>query len=85
MWFIIPELNLRVQWYGRPPIDIWIQVKQFIYGRDKGICQYCQNLVEYHKSQCHHILELSEGGTNHPGNLKTLCIDCHKDRHPFMK
>ncbi len=84
--FIIEELDkLRVPWFGRPPIDTWIKVKQWIYQRDQGICQYCHNQTEYKDTHCHHILELSESGTNHPSNLKTLCIACHKDRHPFMK
>jgi 5-methylcytosine-specific restriction endonuclease McrA len=60
-------------------------IKQYVYKRDGGICLYCKQPVEYHESHCHHVLELSEGGTNHPSNLKTLCVNCHKDRHPFMK
>jgi 5-methylcytosine-specific restriction enzyme A len=85
-YFIITELNnLRIPWYGRPLIEDWIKLKQFIYERDKGICQYCHKPVEYHFSHCHHIKELSEFGTNHPTNLKTLCVVCHKKRHPHMK
>jgi 5-methylcytosine-specific restriction endonuclease McrA len=52
--------------------------------RDEGICGYCFDVVELHKCHIHHALELSEGGTNHPSNLKVLCVDCHKARHPFM-
>lgn len=84
-YFQISELNLKIPWYGRPKLEDWVKLKQWIYERDKGICHYCQNPVEYHKSHCHHVLELSEGGSNHPSNLKTLCIECHKVRHPFMK
>jgi 5-methylcytosine-specific restriction endonuclease McrA len=84
--FIIPELpDLRFPWFSRPPIDLWIRLKQFVYERDGGLCQYCKQQVEYRSTHCHHTLELSEGGTNHPSNLKTLCIPCHKKRHPFMK
>lgn len=82
--FTIDEIGLKVPWYGRPPIDIWLKLKQYVYQRDKGICQYCGNPTPYEDSHCHHILELSENGTNHPSNLKTLCRDCHKIRHPFM-
>lgn len=83
--FTIPEFpNLRFSWYTRMPLDLWIKVKQHIYQRDNGQCQYCQEQVEYKSSHCHHTLELSEGGTNHPTNLKTLCVPCHKKRHPFM-
>jgi 5-methylcytosine-specific restriction endonuclease McrA len=84
-YFTIDDLpNLRFQWYSRLSFDTWIPLKQWVYQRDNGICQYCNLPVEYRKSHCHHVLELSENGTNHPSNLKTLCIKCHKKRHPFM-
>ncbi len=84
--FIVKELNnLRVPWYGRPPLDVWLKLKQFVYQRDEGLCQYCKELTRYEDTHCHHVLELSEGGTNHPSNLKTVCKPCHKERHPFMK
>ena len=83
--FTIDDLPHRFPWYTRMPIDLWIPLKQWIYERDKGICQYCDTQIEYLKTHCHHVLELSERGTNHPSNLKTVCVSCHKDRHPFMK
>lgn len=85
-YFIVEEIvGVRFPWYGRPPLDDWIKLKQYVYERDLGVCQYCEKQFPYEKTHCHHVLELSEGGTNHPMNLKTLCIGCHKDRHPFMK
>ena len=84
--FTITELpGKRFPWYSRMSIDLWIPLKQYVYQRDSGICQYCDNPTPYESSHCHHILELNEHGTNHPSNLKTLCQKCHKDRHPFMK
>jgi 5-methylcytosine-specific restriction endonuclease McrA len=77
--------GVRFPWYGRPPINLWVMLKQYTYKRDNGVCQYCQEPTEYIDTHCHHVLELSEGGTNHPSNLKTLCRRCHKQRHPFMK
>lgn len=83
--FTLDEIpGVRFSWYGRPPIDIWIKLKQFVYSRDHGVCQVCKEQTEYINSHCHHVLELSEHGTNHPSNLKTLCVKCHKKRHPFM-
>src|SRR3989442_12439712 len=32
-----------------------------------------------------HIRPLSQGGSNSPWNLRTLCEDCHLSRHPFMQ
>jgi hypothetical protein len=85
--FQISELSgLRFPWYGRMPVELWIPLKQFVYQRDKGICQCgCGQPIEYHKSHCHHTLPLSENGTNHPTNLKTLSVDHHEDKHPFMR
>jgi len=83
--FTIDELpDLRFQWFGRMPLETWKPLKQWVYQRDGGICQYCKTLTEYNKTHCHHVLELSENGSNHPSNLKTLCHKCHKTRHPFM-
>ena len=75
----------RFPWYTRMDIDLWAMIRQHVYAHDAGRCQYCAARVELFKCHIHHALELSEGGTNHPSNLKTLCIDCHKNRHPFMK
>lgn len=85
-YFTIPEIpDTRYPWYRRPQIDSWIKLKQHVYERDEGICQYCMQPAEYNHSHCHHVLPLSEGGTNHPTNLKTLCVECHEARHPFMQ
>jgi 5-methylcytosine-specific restriction endonuclease McrA len=85
-YFTVEELpGLYFPWYGRLSIEMWRPLKQFVYERDKGICDYCKEQYPYEQTHCHHTLELSEGGTNHPTNLKTLCHNCHKERHPFMK
>ena len=83
--FTIPEIEGKCfPWYRRMPIDQWRRLRQFVYERDGGRCQYCDNPTELCECHIHHVLELSGGGTNHPSNLKTLCRDCHKQRHPFM-
>ena len=71
-------------WYGRMPDQQWRKLRQAVYQRDEGMCQYCLGEVELFQCHIHHVLPLSEGGTNRPGNLKTLCVDCHQYRHPFM-
>jgi 5-methylcytosine-specific restriction endonuclease McrA len=84
-YFVIKELpEYRFLWFGRLSLDNWLPLKRYVYERDEGICQYCKHSFDYNKTHCHHVLELSEGGTNHPSNLKTLCHQCHKERHPFM-
>lgn len=79
------ELNgKRYPWFRRMAVEQWREVRQYVYERDGGLCQYCGDAVELHKCHIHHVLELSCGGSNHPSNLKTLCVKCHKKRHPFM-
>ena len=86
MFFELKEFpQIRFGWFSRLSMDVWVILKQHVYQRDEGKCQYCNQPTEYLKTHCHHVLELSEGGTNHPSNLKTLCQGCHKERHPFMK
>jgi len=72
-------------WFTRMSIDKWREIRQFVYERDGGMCQYCKVVVRLDECHIHHTLELSEGGSNHPTNLKTLCKGCHKNRHPFMR
>ncbi|MEM7133345.1 MAG: HNH endonuclease signature motif containing protein [Chloroflexota bacterium] len=83
--FELEELpGVRIGWYGRPSTKVWRKLRQVIFARDEGRCRYCHDRVELHQCHIHHVLELSQGGTNHPTNLKTLCVSCHRLRHPHM-
>jgi 5-methylcytosine-specific restriction endonuclease McrA len=73
------------QWFHRMPENEWREIRQYVYARDEGMCNYCFAQVRLDECHVHHTLELSRGGSNHPSNLKVLCIDCHKARHPFMR
>lgn len=83
-FFQVDGLNGLFPWFGRMSLDLWRPLRQWVYKRDGGKCCYCGSFVELHKCHCHHVLELSQGGTNHPSNLKTLCVSCHHKRHPHM-
>ena len=53
--------------------------KAFVLNRDKYTCQHCktkQGILEIH-----HIIFRSNGGSNEPDNLITLCRKCHRDLH----
>ena len=58
---------------GRP----WKRIRAAILRRDKYTCQDCGggSVLEVH-----HIVPVREGGSDHPDNLTTLCVDCHRDR-----
>lgn len=84
--FQIPELTgLDFPWYTRMTQTLWRPLRQYVYQRDNGKCRYCDTSIELYACHCHHVLELNQGGTNHPDNLKTACIPCHEKKHPFMK
>lgn len=55
-------------------------VKSFVRARDNYTCQYCKKCKDV-SLDVHHIIFRSNGGTNKPDNLITLCTACHKDLH----
>lgn len=69
---------------------------QHILRRDNFTCQDCGEFHAYLNSnglyvpasdgelEIHHIVPVSVGGGDEPGNLVTLCKQCHKDRHKNM-
>lgn len=75
----------KYQWLHRMPDAPWRVLRQWVYARDGGKCRYCDIAVELYGCHIHHVLPLSEHGTNHPGNLKTACVECHKKKHPHMQ
>lgn len=54
-------------------------VKAFVLSRDKYTCQRCK--VTKVPFQVHHIVFRSNGGSNRPENLITLCTNCHSKVH----
>ncbi len=55
-------------------------VRQYVLKRDNYTCQCCGKHKEGTKLHVHHIESRKTGG-NAPGNLITLCEDCHKKLH----
>ena len=53
--------------------------KAFILNRDKYTCQYCK--TKQGTLEVHHIIFRSNGGSDEPDNLITLCRNCHKELH----
>jgi len=46
--------------------------------RDNRTCQDCDSKDNL---EVHHILPVSQGGTNDLDNLKTVCFDCHRNNY----
>jgi 5-methylcytosine-specific restriction endonuclease McrA len=65
---------------------LWHRIQITILRRDRFTCQDCgrdHREVGRKKNgkgmlEVHHIVPRSIGGTDHPGNLKTLCHRCHR-------
>jgi hypothetical protein len=65
---------------------LWNKVKISILRRDAFTCQDCgRSSKEIGRGknwrsglEVHHIVPRSLGGTEHPGNLKTVCVECHR-------
>lgn len=50
--------------------------KKVVAARDAWRCQICHNLVDS-SYEVDHIKPFSEGGSDHPSNLRLLCRACH--------
>ena len=64
--------------------NAWRDVRMGVLQRDGFRCQHCSYICSVKelkrksdKLQVHHLLFKSEGGSNHPSNLITLCRRCH--------
>ena len=53
--------------------------KAFVLNRDKYTCQHCR--TKQGALEVHHIIFRSNGGSDEPDNLITLCRNCHRELH----
>lgn len=56
-------------------------VKSFVLHRDNHSCQKCGGKKKCEKLHVHHIVFRSNGGSDSPDNLMSLCESCHNDLH----
>ena len=61
-----------------PRINIPLEVRKFVYQRDKYQCQSCGKTDQETKLSIDHIIPLSRGGSNDISNLQTLCLICNQ-------
>lgn len=59
--------------------SIYNNIRAYILARDSYMCQYCstKNVL----LEVHHKIMRSNGGSNKPTNLVTLCTSCHSKHH----
>lgn len=59
----------------------YYNLKAYILNRDGYKCQSGRKVKHDDVLEVHHVIYLSNGGTNTPSNLITLCKGCHADLH----
>ncbi|WP_252177827.1 RNA-guided endonuclease IscB [Endozoicomonas sp. 4G] len=74
-----PEVSGRGYQEGKQ--KDYYNVKAYVLDRDGYKCHSKQKVKHSEKLHVHHIVFRSNGGTDEPGNLITLCERCHKDLH----
>lgn len=75
----IIDPDIQSEQYQQGQMLGYENVKQFVLASDNHTCQYCKkrNL----KLHVHHIIFKSQGGSDRPDNLVTLCEQHHKELH----
>jgi hypothetical protein len=56
-------------------------VKAYVLHRDSHKCQLCGGRSKEPRLNVHHIVQRSQGGSDRPNNLITLCKKCHTKLH----
>ena len=76
----VPQPGLRAPGAPDSPYpDDWSDLSNAVKRRDSYRCTNCEAVdVEIH---VHHIVPLSQGGSNEMDNLVTLCDICHREEH----
>ena len=78
---------------GTRPTYFWFRIRNECFERDNYKCQFqldngeiCGKDIrlDSNPGEAHHIVPVSQGGSNKLDNLKTLCYDCHKSEHSHV-
>jgi len=74
------EPLLDRQTHSRLRHRAWRKVREAVLSRDRLTCQDCAKDLTRYPSwylEVHHVRARVDGGSDHPRNLKTLCLECH--------
>ena len=55
----------------------WRKVRQQVLTRDGGVCHICGGMGA---NSADHVIPHSEGGTDHPSNLRAAHLSCNSSR-----
>lgn len=70
--------DIRSPGSDRPSPTVWRALREFVFGRDGYICQYCGERGR--RLECDHVVPVSRGGSSEPENLLTACFDCNRSK-----
>ena len=73
--------NPNVVDYQRGNQHGYYNVKAFVLGRDNYTCTSGRKVKHSAKLHVHHVQFRSQGGSDSPDNLRTLCETCHDALH----
>ena len=83
-------INKQYEKYDRNPADRkryqgeWRKIRDR-YIHDHPLCEKCLEEGRFTRAEhVHHILPLSQGGTNEEDNLMSVCKSCHSRIHAEM-
>ena len=71
----IKDPDIHGEMYQHGPQYDYENVKAYVFARDNYQCQVCGEKNK--KLHVHHILYRSEGATDNPQYMTTVCTDCH--------
>lgn len=79
----------KIPWYhiNMPRViqSGWYAMRWFIFERDEFACQVCGQTAPSARLEVDHLIEVSEGGTDDPANLRTLCFACNRGRNAWFR
>jgi hypothetical protein len=76
-----PEVLVNKYLYQKGTNYGFANSRAYVLDRDNHICQHCKGKSKDKRLEVHHIIFRSNGGSDDPLNLITLCETCHKKLH----
>lgn len=68
------------EYYNEHTYSSWEQIRNKVFEIHGHKCKICGDINDIH---VHHIIPISQGGTNVIENLIPLCKKCHESQHNF--
>lgn len=73
--------KLRGSSGGRTVRGRQMNVKDRLWESRPHVCEQCSAVLTWSIFRPHHVIPVSEGGTDDDGNLQMLCLNCHMIAH----